>query len=256
MTELVADRTAVVTGAASGIGRGIALSLARHGAAVVVADIRESPREGGAPTHERIEDETEGRATFVHCDVTEREGIVDAVEAAEEFGGIDVMVNNAGYSRDEAFTDVDEDAYDDMMDVNAKGTFMGAQVAAERMAETGGGSIINVSSAEGLQGIGDHPTYGTSKGAVRTLTYSLADALAPDVRVNAIHPGLIETTMTTEDTPMIGTDDEDEFREKIALDRVGQPDDIGRAAVFLASDLAGYVTGESLVVDGGMTSTI
>jgi NAD(P)-dependent dehydrogenase (short-subunit alcohol dehydrogenase family) len=257
MTDLLDGKAAVVTGAASGIGRGIATRYAEAGADVVVADIREEPRGGGTPTHERIESETDARATRVDCDVSEVADIESAVEAAEEFGGIDVMVNNAGYSRDEDFLEVEESAYEDMLSVNVKGTFFGAQRAARRMVGNGGGSVINVSSAEGLQGVGGHPTYGTSKGAVRLLTYALADELTADgVRVNAIHPGLIETKMTTEDTPIIGTDQEEEFRGKIADDRVGQPEDIGDAAVFLASDLADYVTGESLVVDGGMTSTL
>jgi NAD(P)-dependent dehydrogenase (short-subunit alcohol dehydrogenase family) len=135
--------------------------------------------------------------------------------------------------------------------------FFGAQTAAKRMVEDGrSGSIINLSSVAGLLGSGDFPTYCLSKGAVRLLTYSLADALGPaDIRVNAIHPGIIETTMTTEDVPIVGTELGEQFLATVPLSRNGQPEDVGDAAVFLASDLASYVSGESLVLDGGMSNT-
>lgn len=256
MSGLLTDQTAVVTGGSSGNGRAISLGFAEEGANVVVADIREEPRGDGQPTHEQIIEETDVEATFVECDVSDVEQIENAVETAEEFGGIDVMVNNAGYVRQEDFLEVTEEQYHDLMNVNVKGTFFGAQAAAERMVENGGGSIINLSSVEGIQGT-EHVTYSTSKGAVRLLTYSLANTLGPEgIRVNAIHPGLIETKMTAEDLPIIGTDAEEQFVQQIPADRVGQPEDVAGGAVFLASDLADYANGESLVLDGGLTSTL
>jgi len=256
--SLLDGRVAVVTGGSSGIGRGIARGFAEHGAAaVVVADVREEPKEGGPPTHEAIEAETDASAAFVDCDVTERADLENAVDAAEASGGVDVMVNNAGIWHREAFLDVTEAAYQRMMDVNLKGAYFGSQVAAARMVENGdGGSIINVSSIAGLFGNGDWPTYSASKGGLTTLTYSLAHGLGEHgIRVNAIHPGGVETMIGGEpEDPEAAAEGAEQFTRMVPLGRYGQPEDIAGAATFLASDLAGYVTGESLVVDGGWTS--
>ena len=253
--SLLTDQAAVVTGGSSGIGRGIALEFARQGADVVVADVREEPKEEGDPTHEVIEAETDREATFVECDVTAVADLEAAVEAAEEFGGIDVMVNNAGIWRPEEFLEVTEEEYEQLMDINTKGTYFGCQVAAERMVESGGGSIINLSSINGIFGNGGHPTYSVSKGGIALLTYSLAHGLGGEgIRVNAIHPGAINTNIGPEDTEQTSDEQAAQLRQMIPLGRQGEPEDIAGAAVFLASDLAGYVTGESLVVDGGWTS--
>jgi NAD(P)-dependent dehydrogenase (short-subunit alcohol dehydrogenase family) len=254
MSQLITDKTAVVTGGMSGNGRAIARTFAEHGADVVVADVREEPREGGQPTQELIAESTDASATFVRCDVTEKAELEAAVETAEEFGGVDVMVNNAGIFRGENFLEVSEAEFDRLLDINVKGVFFGTQAAAERM--TDGGSIINLSSVAGLEGTGDYVTYCTSKGAVRLMTYSTADALGDaGIRVNAIHPGAIETKMTTEDVPIIGTEEGQQYLEMIPSGRFGQPEDVADAALYLASDLSDYVTGESLVVDGGLHST-
>lgn len=253
---LLSDQTAVVTGAASGNGRGIAQAFGEHGADVVVADIREDPRLGGTPTHEWIKEETDASATFVECDVTDPEQSENAVETAEEFGGIDVMVNNAGVIQTIDFLDMNEEDYHDLMEVNTKGVFFGAQAAAKRMVENGSGCIINISSIEGMRGLGIHPIYDVSKGGVKLLTYMMADALGgTGVRVNAIHPGLIDTAMTEEDDPIIGTDREEQYLQQIPRGRIGKPEDVGKGAVFLASDLADYVHGESLLIDGGLVNT-
>jgi NAD(P)-dependent dehydrogenase (short-subunit alcohol dehydrogenase family) len=256
MTDLLTGKTAVVTGAMSGNGREISRLYAEHGANVVVADIREEPRQGGVPTHELINEQTDSDARFVSCDVTSKDDLKEAVETAKDLGGIDIMVNNAGVFRAEDFTSVTEDEFDLLMDINVKGVFFGTQVAAERMIETGGGSIINLSSVLGLNGTGDYVTYCTSKGAVRLMTYSTADALGPEgIRVNAIHPGVIETSMTTDDVPIVGSEDGEAFLETIPSRRFGQPEDVADTALYLASDLSSYVNGESLTLDGGMTNT-
>jgi len=253
---LLETQVAVVTGGSSGIGRNICETFASEGASIVVADIREEPRSGGQPTHELVAEEYGVDATFVECDVSEKGDLEAAAEAAEELGGLDVWVNNAGIFRGEEFTEVTEDELDRMLDINVKGTYFGAQVAIERMVEDGGGSLINLSSVAGLEGSGDFVSYCTSKGGVRLMTYSLADKYGPEgVRVNAIHPGVIETDMVTDDVPIIGGEGEEAFRQQVPLRRFGEPQDIGSAALFLASDMSSYVNGESLVVDGGQTNT-
>lgn len=256
MENLLTGRVAVVTGGASGIGRAIALKFATHGADVVIADIREEPREEGTPTHERINSETHSRAKFMNCDVTDVNSIETTVGAADEYGGIDIMVNNAGLYRKKPFLDVREKDYAQTMELNVKGVFFGAQSAAKRMVESGNGSIINMSSNAGIQGGDEISTYCTSKGAVRILSYSLAKELGPSgIRVNTIHPGYIRTTMTTEDEQDIGHGNDAELLGDIPMERFGEPDDVANAALYLASDLAAYVTAESIVVDGGLTNT-
>ncbi|KAB1191905.1 glucose 1-dehydrogenase [Haloferax sp. MBLA0076] len=253
--SLLEGRVAVVTGGSSGIGRGIALAYAEEGADVVVCDIREDPKEGGRPTYVKIEEDTDQSATYVELDVTDPAAFEDAMDAAEAFGGVDIMVNNAGIWRPEDFLEVTEGEFQQMMDINLKGVYFGAQAAAKRMVERGGGSIINVSSINGIYGNGGYPTYSASKGAVRTLSYSLAHGLGGQgIRVNAIHPGAINTKIGPEDAEATTEEQMEQLKAMIPLGRQGEPDDVAGVAVFLASDLGKYVTGESIVVDGGWTS--
>lgn len=252
---MLANRTAVVTGGASGIGRGIARSLAARGADVVIADVREEPRQGGTPTHELIEAETAAEAAFVECDVASPADIEQAVAVAEEAGGIDVMVNNAAIVQEDD-TGVDETAYDRITDVNLKGVFFGTRIAGERMAAAGGGSIVNVASVEGVRAVPQRPVYSTTRGGVPLITEAFAGHFGPDgVRVNTIHPGLVPTAMVTDDIPIVGTDAEDWVLQVTPLGRPAEPEEIGEVAVFLASDMASYVTGAEIVVDGGQTAT-
>lgn len=251
--ELLRGKTAVVTGGASGIGRAITLAFARHGAETVVADTRTEPRSGGTPTHELIERETDRSATHVACDVAEPAQITAAVETAAAGGDVDVFVNNAGIAHPDDF-DLDAEAVDRIIDVNLKGVFHGARAAARVM---DAGSIVNVSSVEALAGTGQRPVYGATRGAVRQMTFALADRLAPEIRVNTVLPGLIETELTRTDVPLVDEDGSgpEALESATPLERPGQPEEIARPVVFLASDLASYVTGAELLVDGGLTHT-
>jgi NAD(P)-dependent dehydrogenase (short-subunit alcohol dehydrogenase family) len=256
MGETLRGETAVVTGAASGNGRAIAREFAREGADIVVADKRERPREGGKPTDEVIEESTDSGAVHVECDVTDLAELRKAIGTAEQFGGISVLVNNAGVINPGSFLEVTPEEYSHAMNVNTRSTFFASQFAAKRMIEDDiDGNIINISSVAGLRGQAGGVTYCTAKGAVTIMTYALADELGPHgIRVNAIHPGYIETAMFEEDVP--GPENRAEIlAEEIPLRRIGEPRDIARAAVYLASGDSGYVTGTSLAVDGGMSNT-
>lgn len=252
MPNRLSGKTAVVTGSSSGLGRAIAIKFAEHGADVVVTDIRHEPRLDGQPTTEVVKRETNSEAVFVECDVTDRSDLTRAVDAAEELGGIDVMVNNAGIDQKQEFIDVSEDDFQSMMDVNAKGTFLGSQIAAARMVERGSGSIINMSSISGLAGSKNSVSYSASKGAVRLMTYSIATQMGPHgIRANVIHPGVIETAMAKEEATLAHDEESESFKREVPLREFGEPEDIANAALFLASDESKYVTAESIVVDGG-----
>ncbi len=253
---MLSDKTAVVTGGSSGIGRGIGLVLADYGADVVVADNREEPRLDGTPTHEKIESETDADAKYVKCDVADPEAITEAIDVAESLGGIDVMVNNAAIAQP-SDVDVNEARYDRIMDVNLKAVFFGTRIAGERMMNNDGGSIINIASIEGVRAFPDRPVYSTTRRGAGFMGSAFAGHFGEDgIRVNTIHPGLFETAMVTKDIPMANVP---EMRKAILdntpLNRMGEVEEIGKAVVFFASDLSSYVTGTELYVDGGQCAT-
>lgn len=251
MTQLVRGQVAIVTGGASGIGRQTCVALAEHGAAaVVVADLDDEPREGGPSTVELLTG-FGVPAVFVRVDVTRRSDLQGAVDAAAGFGRLDTMVNCAGVFRREDFLSVTEADYERMFDVNVRGTFFGCQVAAQAM-RASGGSIVNLASVASYRGSLGHATYHASKGAVQSLTYALARDLAPlRIRVNAVHPGAVDTSMLRVDDPVLPDLD---VRTAFPLGRVAVPADVAGAIVYLASDLASYVSGASLTVDGAAAS--
>lgn len=247
---LLQDRTAVITGAASGIGRATAILFAEQGADIVVADRRRSPREGGVPTDELIERDTDSRVQSVACDVAEPDSLEAAFTAATDSGGLDVMVNNAGVFHHGNPLETSPNEYDSVADVNARGTFFATQRAGRRMSENGGGSIINVASTSAFDADGSIVAYSSSKAAVVQLTRAFAASVgSSDIRANVVCPGSIDTEFSRNRNEV----ESKELTDSIPLGRVGNPADVARAILFLASDLSGYVTGETLVVDGGLT---
>ncbi|QIO25354.1 SDR family oxidoreductase [Haloarcula sp. JP-L23] len=258
MTDWLANDVAVVTGGASGNGRAISLTMAEHGADVVVADLQPDPREGGTPTHEKIQQEFNQRAEYVECNVARIDDLQDAMSAAEEFGGVSIMINNAGITQSDEFLETTEEDFDRIMDINVKGVFFGAQAAAQSMIDNGrSGSIVNMSSVTSFIGRGDGVRYTTSKGAVEAMTRALADRLGQEgIRVNSIHPSMIKTSMTDEDLDLLDNESEEEHRQKTPLRRIGQPQDVADTVLYLASPLASFINGEALTVDGGVTTTM
>jgi NAD(P)-dependent dehydrogenase (short-subunit alcohol dehydrogenase family) len=245
--------TVIVTGAASGIGREIALQFGAAGATTIVADLRSDPKDGDVPTHEAIRDEG-GDAEFVRTDVTDVDQLETLVAAAREFGGVDVMVNNAGIIVSGSIREVDPETFDRIHAVNVRGTFFGTQAAANDMIDRDDpGVVLNTASISSDLAQYDQVQYDASKGAIRMITRGSALELAEhDVRVNAVAPGQIATEMTD------GWADEarekvanDELVKPVPLGRAGTPADIAPAYLYLASEQAGYVTGEMLQVDGG-----
>jgi 3alpha(or 20beta)-hydroxysteroid dehydrogenase len=238
----VDGKVALVSGGARGIGASVARTLVAEGGQVVVGDIRDE--EGTA-----LAEELGGAVRYVRLDVTEPDGWQAAVEATvREFGKLNVLVNNAGIANGSLIQKFDLDQWKRVLDINLTGTFLGMKSCADSIIAAGGGSIINVSSIEGLRGTAWAHGYVASKWAVRGLTKSVAMELAPfGVRVNSIHPGLIRTPLT-EGIP------DDLIR--IPLGRPGQPVEVANFVLFLASDESSYATGAEFVVDGGTVQGI
>lgn len=243
------DRTVVVTGASSGLGRATALLAAEEGARVVNADIRREPRDGSTPTDERI-DAAGGEAVFVETDVTDLGEVETAMDvASEEFGGLDAVVNNAGRAESYPLTETDATNWRGILELNLTGVYHGCLAGVERMLSGGGGSIVNMASVFGVVGAPNSASYSAAKGGVISLTKQVArDYARRGIRVNAVSPGFIDTPMLREDTH----DGTVEFAERTTpMGRIGRPEEIADAAVYLASDDASFVTGQNLVVDGG-----
>ena len=239
-------KVALITGAARGIGEAIALKLAQEGADVVVTDVN---LEG----IQRVAQGIEGlgrKAKAVQADVSQREAVRRLVsEAVSSFGKIDILVNNAGIIRRGTFLDHDPQDWEKVLSVNLGGTFNCAKEVAPLMVKQGGGKIINISSVVGKMGdIASAPSYGTSKGAINTFTKSLARELAAyGINVNAVAPHAIETDMTRE----WSEEKRRQIVEAIPLKRLGKPEEVAEVVAFLASDGAGFITGQILDVNGG-----
>ena len=238
-------RVALVTGAASGIGKATSLRFAEEGASVVIADVQD---EAGNEVASQIAS-SGGAATYVHLDVTDEQGWADAVATTvDTYGRLDILVNNAGIGDTEPLEVTTVDTWNKVVAVTQTSVFLGMKAAAEALKASGHGSVVNVSSMYGIVGSGVSPAYHAAKGAVRLLTKTTALGWATEgVRVNSVHPGFI-------DTPILGDTDRNMLIAGTPMARLGRPEEIASAILWLASDDASFVTGAELVVDGGYTA--
>ena len=238
----VSGKVVIVTGAGRGIGRAIALELGRAGAKVLVNYNR------SAEAAEQVAAEIGGIA--LQADVRTEQGCAALVAKAEEFGSLDVVVNNAGITRDGLMLRMPDEDWQEVLDTNLTATFRLCRAAAVVMLRQRRGSIINLTSISGIRGNSGQANYAASKAAVSAMSRSLAKELARrGIRVNCVAPGFIETDMVEAMNPKIV----EGVKDAIPMRRLGQPEEIARVVRFLASDSASYITGHELVVDGGLS---
>jgi 3alpha(or 20beta)-hydroxysteroid dehydrogenase len=240
-------KVAFITGGAQGQGAAAARLFVEEGAQVVLADVADEPGK-------LLADELGENAHYVHLDVSDEDGWRSAVdEAVTTYGGIDVLVNNAGILMFADLTEMPLADLEKLFRVNVFGAFLGMKTVAPVIAERGGGSIVNSSSVEGLAGMASLVGYTGSKFAVRGMTKAAAMELGPKgIRVNSVHPGMVDTGMTR---GYAGEEGMKWAASRVALKRVGQPEDIARMYLFLASDESSFSTGAEFVADGGCTAT-
>ncbi|KEO82625.1 3-oxoacyl-ACP reductase FabG [Tumebacillus flagellatus] len=241
------NKVAIITGGASGIGKETARLFAQNGAKLVIADYNE---EAGQAALEELH-ALGAEAEFVRADVSNREDVQNLINTAKsKFGAIDILVNNAGITRDGWLVKMDPAQWDQVISINLTGVFNCTQSAASVMMEQGSGVILNAASVVGLYGNIGQTNYAAAKAGVIGMTKSWAKELGPKgIRVNAVAPGFIMTGMTDKmPEKVLGM-----MEEKTPLRRLGQPDDIAKAYLFLASDDASFVNGAVLSVDGGLT---
>lgn len=242
-------KVALISGGARGQGEAEARLFTREGAGVVFGDILDA--EG-----EKVEaeiNETGGDAKYIHLDVTDEADWDSAVkEAVNSYGKLDILVNNAGIALGKSVEETTLEEWDRIQNVNSKGVFLGSKAAIPAMRESGGGSIVNISSIAGLIGMSS-AAYVASKGAVRLLTKSIAVQYGPEnIRCNSVHPGYVETEMTRE---IFAVSEERSKRLAITpLGRFASAHDVALSVLYLASDESRYVTGSELVIDGGVTA--
>ena len=241
------NKVAIITGSRRGIGKAIALALAKAGANIVVSDINLDDCNKLVEEIKAIN----GNALAVKTDVSNPEDVSQMINlTTEKFGKVDILVNNAGIYMQKSLTDVTEQDFDRTLDINLKGVFLCSKAVVPEMIKQGKGKIINIASIAGQVGFANSSAYCASKGAIINITRELALELAQyKINVNAIGPGVIETDMTKDLLEDKAT--KETLLANIPLSRIGKPEDIANAALFLASDNSDYITGITLFVDGG-----
>lgn len=241
-------KVAIISGAARGMGEATARLFASEGACVVLGDILD---DAGAAVAESIGE----RARFVHLDVSNPDDWRNAVAAAEQFGPLNVLVNNAAILFAKSIVDTTPEEYMRVVTINQLGTFLGIKAVIEPMKRAGQGSIVNISSIDGLQAKNALVAYGSSKWAVRGMTKNAALELGPyNIRVNSVHPGGIWTAMHGAGEGTQPTEQDHASYQHQALPRIGMPEEVARMSLFLASDEASYSTGSEFLVEGGWQS--
>ncbi|MCL5010874.1 MAG: glucose 1-dehydrogenase [Patescibacteria group bacterium] len=243
------NKTAIITGAGSGIGRTIALLFSGEGVKVVVADWSEK---NGQETADMIKKQG-GSAVFVKTDVSKAEDVAKMADVClKEFGRIDILVNNAGIVKMGPLHETSEDDWDAVLNVNLKSVFLSCKKVIPEMLKQGKGKIVNIASVAGLVGFENTGPYCASKGGIIALTREMALEYAKNkINVNCIAPGVIKTAMTKD--MLADTAAKSGFEAQTPYPRLGEPEDIAQAALYLASDESDFTTGEVLVVDGGWT---
>ncbi len=250
MVKLLENKTALITGASRGIGRGIAITFAKHGAHVAFT------YNASAEAAHVLEDELKGfgvKAKGYQSNAANFNAAQDLVNRVfEDFGALDVLINNAGITKDNLLLRITEEDFDEVIEVNLKSVFNLTKAVIRPMMKQRSGSIINMSSVVGVKGNAGQANYAASKAGILGFTKSVALELGSrNIRCNAIAPGFIETEMTAK----LDEKTVDEWRNAIPLKRGGLPEDVANACVFLASELSSYVTGQTLNVDGGMITS-
>jgi 3-oxoacyl-[acyl-carrier protein] reductase len=244
---LLENKTAIVTGSAKGIGKGIATEFARQGATVVINYC--GSKEAALKTVEEIK-AFGGKAIPYQADISDYEMSKKMMDdIIKEYGAIDILVNNAGITRDNLILRMSESEFDDVIRTNLKGTFNCIKHVTKYMLKNKSGKIINISSISGVNGIAGQANYSASKAGIIGLTKSFAKEMSSKgININAIAPGFIETDMTK----VLDDKYVEEIVKTIPSKRVGIPEDIAKAALFLASDMSDYITGQTIMVDGGL----
>ena len=248
-------KSAIVTGAAKGIGWGIAKIFLEQGARVAVVDWDKEAGESSTAAFTQ----DGGEALFVECDVSDEKQVKAMVaKVIDVFGGLDVLVNNAGVGIYKPVLETSSEDWDHCLGVNLKGAFLCSKYALPHLQEAGKGAIVNISSVHSHATVNGVAPYAASKGGMTALTRNMAIDYGPEIRVNAIAPGWVLTPLIQGifDSYDDSAEQQRMVEERQVMKRIGQPEDIGYAAAFLASDEAGFITGTQLFVDGGLTAQL